>query len=70
MLRSTTLGKKDLALRLGKSKPSRYLNDLVRKMLHVGLIEYTIPEKPNSRLQRYRLTEKGRVWLQGVKSET
>jgi DNA-binding PadR family transcriptional regulator len=39
-------------------------------MLHVGLIEYTIPEKPNSRLQRYRLTEKGRMWLQGVKTET
>lgn len=29
-----------------------------------GLIEMTLPEKPNSRLQRYRLTPLGQQWLQ------
>jgi Fic family protein len=30
--------------------------------LSAGFVEMTIPEKPNSRLQKYRLTEQGRVW--------
>jgi len=65
-LRENELGKKDMAKRLGKPKPTRYLNDLVRKMAANGLIEFTIPDKPTSRLQRYRLTNKGRTWLDAI----
>lgn len=43
-----------------KSFRERYL----KSALADGLIEMTIPGKPNSRLQKYRLTDKGRQWLQ------
>ena len=62
-LKEAVLAKKDIALKLGKSKPTRYLNDLVSKMADVGLIEYTIPDKPGSRFQKFRITTKGKAWL-------
>ncbi len=41
-----------------KSFRERYL----KPALAEGLLELTIPDKPNSRLQQYRLTDKGRQW--------
>ncbi len=48
-----------------KSFRERYL----KPALAEGLIEMTLPEKPNSSLQKYRLTNKGRRWLQGHDGE-
>jgi ATP-dependent DNA helicase RecG len=62
-LEKTPRGKREIALNLGKERPSRYLNDLVKRLLEHGWLEYTIPDKPTSRLQKYRLTDKGRTWL-------
>ena len=41
-------------------------NDIINPLLKNQLIKYTIPEKPNSRLQKYKLTEKGRVTLKKI----
>ncbi|MDZ7642284.1 MAG: helix-turn-helix domain-containing protein [Desulfurivibrio sp.] len=58
-VKEKSLSKSEIAKRLGKAKPTRYLNDLIARLLREGYVEYTIPDKPNSRLQKYRLTEKG-----------
>jgi ATP-dependent DNA helicase RecG len=62
-LAGESLSKAEIARKLGKAKPSRYLNDLMAKLILADQVEYTIPDKPNSRLQRYLLTENGRAWL-------
>jgi ATP-dependent DNA helicase RecG len=58
-LKKAIMGKAEVAEMLGKSGRTRYLNDLMKKILDSGFVEYTIPDKPNSRLQKYRLTAKG-----------
>ena len=35
----------------------------MKTLLGKGLAEHTIPDKPQSRLQKYRLTDKGRAAL-------
>ena len=65
MVKERPLSKSDIARQLGKPKPTRYLNDLMARLLREKYVEYTIPDKPNSRLQKYRLTEKGKSVLEG-----
>ena len=51
----------ELAETVGISQPKDMRRRYLRLLLDMGLVEYTIPHKPNSRLQKYRLTEKGRI---------
>ena len=48
-----------LGLHDRKSFRERYL----KPALADGMIEMTLPDKPSSRLQKYRLTDKGHQWL-------
>jgi len=50
---------------LGLKHRATFQENYLRPALESGLVEYTIPDKPNSRLQKYRLTEKGRKVLSG-----
>jgi len=59
-LNSAPLTKSELAAVLGHKSISRTLKAHMRDMLSEELIEFVIPDKPKSRLQKYRLTEKGR----------
>ena len=59
-LDSAPLSKIELAAILGHKSISRTLKAHMREMLAEDLIEFVIPDKPKSRLQKYRLTEKGR----------
>jgi hypothetical protein len=52
----------ELGLKHWKTFQINYLSPLIA----MGLLERTIPEKPKSRLQRYRTTESGVVILQPV----
>ncbi len=60
-LRAGERPKSGLATTLGLSSVTGQLNRAVAALLERGLVELTIPEKPNSRLQKYRLTAAGRA---------
>lgn len=52
-------GKAELAKTLGHATVSGELHKQIRRLLDLELIRMTIPDKPQSRLQRYQLTETG-----------
>ena len=60
LLRQAPMAKSAISTGLGQSTVSGQLNKMIRSLVDGELIEYTIPEKPNSRLQKYRLTENGK----------
>lgn len=57
------LGKAAISLQLGQKSVSGQLNKVIRQLLADGLIEPTVRGRPGSRLQKYRLTSKGRDLL-------
>lgn len=53
------MSREDLQTALGLQDRKSFSERYLKPALNAGLIEMTIPEKPNSRLQKYRLTTKG-----------
>ena len=68
LLASKPMSKAHLSRNLGQKEVSGQLNKVVRSLLADGLIEYTVPDKPQSRLQKYRLTAKGVAGVANAKT--
>jgi len=63
-LQGGALAPKELRLKLGLSHRHTFRENYLHPALNEDLIEPTIPDKPTSRLQKYRLTDKGRKVLE------
>jgi ATP-dependent DNA helicase RecG len=46
---------------IGRAKRTKFRDQVLNPLLDSGLIEMTIPDKPTSSKQRYRVAEKGRA---------
>ena len=57
------LGTRTLLELLGYKQKTGNYKAAMESLLNSKLIEMTIPDKPNSRLQKYRLTAKGKAAL-------
>ena len=58
VLLNEPMSSSELALLLGLKTKTGAFKRLVKSLLEQGLIEYTLPDTPNSRLQKYKLTQK------------
>lgn len=59
LLASAPLSANELVTRLGLKSKTGAFKRAIKRLLEAGLIEYTLPDTVQSRLQKYRITEKG-----------
>ena len=64
----------EFSRKLGQKKISGQLNKIIRLLMRERSIEYTLPDKPQSRFQKYRLTDKDRAaasrpWARGMSGD-
>ena len=59
VLCNDVLSTSELAKAIGIGQAKDVRRRYLRLLLDMGLVEYTIPNKPNSKCQQYRLTSKG-----------
>lgn len=60
LLKDGSLPLSHISKELGQRQVSGQLKNVLKKLVSDSLVEFTIPDKPNSRLQKYRLTKKGK----------
>jgi len=55
------MGSAELQVKLELSDRKYFRSNYLRRAIDVGLVEMTVPDKPNSKMQKYRLTSKGKA---------
>ncbi len=50
---------------VGRTNRTKFRDGLIKPLIEVGLLELAIPDRPRSRLQRYRTTPVGLAALEG-----
>ncbi len=58
-LENKSLSRKEIFAAIGINGDYRSFKRNIEPLLTKGFIEMTVPDKPNSKLQKYRLTDKG-----------
>ncbi|WP_338016623.1 MULTISPECIES: Fic family protein, partial [unclassified Idiomarina] len=61
------MGRAELMEALGLKDEKHFREHYQQTAIGQGLVEMTIPDKPRSRLQKYRLTKKGQTLLKTQK---
>ncbi len=69
LLMDKSLSSGEIAKNLGHKQLSGNLRKVIPQLRERGIIEFTLPDKPNSRLQKYRLTEKGKALQKQLKND-
>ena len=64
---STAKAIQDIQKEFEWTNRTKFRNKFINPLLSEGLLEMSVPDKPQSRLQKYRLTEKGRKLLEKLK---
>jgi hypothetical protein len=54
----------------GRTSRTKFRDQVLKPLVEAGLIEMTIPEKPRSSKQEYRLTNKGRKVVQRMMAQS
>lgn len=60
---------KDLLALVGRTNRTKFKQRFLGTLRIDGILEWTVPDKPNSRLQKYRLTAKGRNLVASLKKK-
>ncbi len=66
LLASGAYSSGEMRAKLGIKHRATFRDNYIHPAISLGLIVQTIPEKPNSRLQKYKLTERAKLYLKRI----